>query len=494
MTDNITLMQFFHWYYPADGSLWNWFKSESPNLEKMGINGVWLPPAYKAISGEDVGYATYDLFDLGEFDQKGSVRTKYGTRKEYLDAVKTARRHGIFVLADVVFNHKAGADEKERIPVRKVNPDNRNEFTSDRYEIDAYTKFTFPGRKGKYSNFIWDWHCFTGVDRADDTGEEAIFSIQNEYGDLWDEMVDDEMGNYDYLMFDDIETRNPSVRDELKRWGEWYLNTVDLGGFRLDAVKHVNAGFLQEWATHVRSVAQKPLLIIGEYWQTNSKDPSATFIEKTGRTIQLFDAVLHMNFHQASKQGKDYDLTKIFDGSLLQSDPSMSITLVDNHDTQPLQALESPVDFWFKPHAYALILLREQGIPCIFFPAVYGAKYKDKGGDGEDHEITLSPVEELKTLLPLRRYKAYGHQRDYLDHANSIGWTREGDDDHPGSGMAVLLSNGTEGFKKMEMGHRHAGKTFKDALGHRPETVTIDEHGWAQFLCNAGSVSVWVPV
>lgn len=492
MTNNITLMQFFHWYYPADGSLWNWLASEAPHLEQAGITGLWLPPAYKAISGQDVGYATYDLYDLGEFDQKGSVPTRYGTRKQYLDAIKAAHRHHIQIIADVVFNHKAGADEKERVPVRKVNPENRNEFISEKYDIDTYTKFTFPGRKGKYSKFTWDWHCFSGVDRADDTGEEAIFSIQNEYGELWEEMIDDELGNYDYLMFDDIETRNPAVREELKKWGQWYLDTANLDGFRLDAVKHINAGFLQEWANHMRSVSKKPLLIIGEFWQTNSRDPSLAFIEKTGRTIQVFDAVLHMNFHHASKQGKNYDLRTIFDGSLAQSDSHMAITLVDNHDTQPLQALESPVDFWFKPHAYALILLREQGTPCIFFPAFYGAKYTDKGQDGADYEITLSPVEELKTLLPLRRHKAYGLQRDYLDHVNTIGWTREGDDEHPGSGLAVLLSNGAEGFKKMEMGARHAGKTFKDALGHRRETVTTDGHGWGEFLCNAGSVSVWV--
>ena len=26
MSNNITLIQFFHWYYPADGSLWNLFE------------------------------------------------------------------------------------------------------------------------------------------------------------------------------------------------------------------------------------------------------------------------------------------------------------------------------------------------------------------------------------------------------------------------------------------------------------------------------------
>ena len=62
---------------------------------------------------------------------------------------------------------------------------------------------------------------------------------------------------------------------------------------------------------------------------------------------------------------------------------------MDNHDTQPLQALESPVEAWFKPLAYALILLRAEGYPCIFYPDYYGASYKDKGKDGNEYEIHL---------------------------------------------------------------------------------------------------------
>ncbi|MGQ7857228.1 alpha-amylase domain-containing protein [Pedobacter sp. WC2501] len=43
-----------------------------------------------------------------------------------------------------------------------------------------------------------------------------------------------------------------------------------------------------------------------------------------------------------------------------------------------------------------------------------------------------------------------------------------------------------------EIGKHFAGKTFVDALGYRQQEVVIDENGWAEFYCNAGSVSVWV--
>src|SRR5215468_10929684 len=98
---NGAMMQFFHWYIPADGSLWNEAASKAKELGEAGFTGVWLPPAYKGTGGgSDVGYGVYDMYDLGEFEQKGSVRTKYGTRAQYLKAVQALQQAGIEVYAD----------------------------------------------------------------------------------------------------------------------------------------------------------------------------------------------------------------------------------------------------------------------------------------------------------------------------------------------------------------------------------------------------------
>ena len=92
-----------------------------------GITDVWLPPAYKAASGkQDAGYGVYDLYDLGEFDQKGSIETKYGTKDEYLKAIYELHKNNIKVYADIVLNHKMGADELEDVFAREAERDNRN--------------------------------------------------------------------------------------------------------------------------------------------------------------------------------------------------------------------------------------------------------------------------------------------------------------------------------------------------------------------------------
>ena len=95
-------------------------------------------------------------------------------------------------------------------------------------------------------------------------------------------------------------------------------------------------------------------------------------------------------------------------------------------------------------------------------------------------------------MSKIRASLAYGLQREHFYHGNCVGWTREGDDEHENSGLAVLMSTGEEGYKEMEIGKKFAGKTFIDALGNREGELVIDENGWAEFHCNAGSVSVWV--
>lgn len=486
---NGVMMQYFHWYVAPDGSLWNELKEKAKELAEVGITSVWLPPAYKGTGGGyDVGYGVYDMFDLGEFDQKGSIRTKYGTKEEYVAAIKVAQEAGIRVYADVVLNHKLGADAAEDVEATPYNPDNRNQAIGEMHTIKAWTHFTFPGRQGKYSKMEWHWWHFDAVDyNAYDEDYDAVYLFKDK---AFDEHVDLEKGAFDYLMGCDLDMENPEVRDELKHWGEWFVDTTNVDGFRFDAVKHVKAGFFPEWLQHCRNYAGRNLFAVGEYW---SYDVEALhhFIHLTGGDVMLFDAPLHYNFSVASTQGSDYDMRQIFDNTLVQQQPALAVTLVDNHDSQPLQALESVVEGWFKPLAYALILLRCEGYPCIFYADYYGAHYTDKGRDGNDHEIWLDSHQWLiDKFLSARREYAYGDQYDYFDHANTIGWTRLGNDEHSG-GMAVVLSNGDAGTKWMEVGQPNC--TYIDITEHISEPVTTNEEGWAEFCCAAGSVSVWIP-
>ncbi len=486
---NGTMMQYFHWYVPADGEYWKQLAQQSAELAQAGFTALWLPPAYKASGGShDVGYGAYDLFDLGEFDQKGTVRTKYGTRAEYVAGIDAAHQAGLQVYADCVFNHKNGGDAEEEFEAVPVGADDRNAPLGSPERIKAWTKFTFPGRQGQYSQMVWTHAHFDSINHnMFKPGDSTVYRISQK---KFETDVDLRHGNYDFLMACDLDTSMPEVCEELNRWGTWCLDTTGVDGFRLDAVKHVRASFFAEWLDHVRCYARKDLFTVGEYW---SEDLSSLhwFLSRTGGRISLFDVPLHYNFHRASKQGSSYDLRQILDNTLVQQQPALAVTFVDNHDSQPLQALESVVEDWFKPLAYALILLRQGGYPCVFSADYFGAHYVDKGKDGQEHEIWLDSHRWLiDQFLQARQRYAYGAQYEYFKERDRIGWTRLGDADHPG-GMAVLMSNGARGSQWMEVGQAKA--RFQDSTGHIKEIVETNEWGWGEFRCGGGSVSVWVP-
>jgi alpha-amylase len=485
---NGTMMQFFHWYIPPDGNHWENLKNSAQELADAGITGLWLPPAYKASGGGyDVGYGVYDLFDLGEFDQKGSVRTKYGTKEQYIAAIKAAQAAGMQVYADGVFNHKNGGDEVEAVEAIPVAFDNRNYEVGGLQTIKIWTHFNFPGRGDKYSSMKWHWWHFDSVNHnSDRPGDSTIYRLKDKQ---FETGVDPRLGNYDFLMACDLDMGVDQVRGELKYWGEWFLNTTGVDGFRLDAVKHIRAWFFNEWLDHLRHYTQRNLFAVGEYW-ADDIEALHWFIKETGGRMALFDVPLHYNFHRASKSGGHYDMRRILDGTLTQQQPALACTFVDNHDSQPLQALESWVESWFKPLAYAIILLRREGYPCVFYADYYGAHYRDRGRDGSEYEIWLDSHQWIiNKLLDARQHYAYGDQYTYFDHPDLIGWTRLGDETHP-KAMAVLLSDGAGGSKWMEVGRPNT--TFRDLTEHIKDPIRTNEWGWGEFYCNGGSVSVWV--
>lgn len=472
------MMQYFEWYLPENAFFWERAQTQAKELKEAGVDMLWLPPAYKGASGDkSIGYDVYDTYDLGEFDQKGSVRTKYGTKDEYLKAVKALQKQGIEVLADIVLNHMMGADDTEVVRAEEDASDNREQRIAETKEITAWTKFTFPGRNGKYSQFCWDYTNFSGTDWDQAEGRNGIFLFE---GKTWNRETDGENGNYDYLMGADLDTDNPETVKAVTDWGKWYLDTVHMDGFRLDAIKHISFDFYREWLAKMREHAGRDFFAVGEYW---GRDVNALkhYLDVTNYSLSLFDVPLHFNLCNASNSDGQYDMAQILQGTLINQCPENAVTFVDNHDTQPGQALESFIPSWFKPTAYALILLQKNGIPCVFYGDYYGVPHNN-----------IPPVTNIKRLMYLRKCFAYGEQIDYFDDKDVVGFVRQGDTEHVDSGMAVIFTDSCGSSKRMQVGKSFAGCKFYDALGALSETVCIDEDGFGEFKVGDGSVSVWV--
>lgn len=553
---NGIMFQFFHWFskdadpHQDNELLWVFLKEQADHLRQIGVDAVWIPPVYKGSSGGySTGYDVYDVYDLGEFDSRGTVRTKYGSKQQLHDAVNalhgfdTSRdgtlerdesKRYLQVYGDIVLNHRAGGDEDDYWQAVRVDKDNRTHerlepgFESGLIEIKAYTKFDFPARGNKYSSFKWSSRHFDSVDTTSQIRQnDAVFSeaggndgkyiyryLYNESGYLppvknFEKWVSLEKGNFDFLTGADYDYGRWDVKEEMKYWGEWLVKEIGLDGVRLDAVKHITAGFIRHWVGHVRARTGNPLFAVGEYIAGDTQTLHNYLSEVTAtydypQDISLFDFPLRFMFRNASWEGEAFDLRALNYNTLMSEQSAKAVTFVENHDYQFGREMNSHVQEWFKPLAYAFILLRERGYPCIFFPDYYGSDDKDS------HQGQPAGRGYLDLLMKLRKQFALGEERYYAQR-NVAGWVRMGGVDGAKGAMAVTINNsfGNVGSIRMNTGRLNkrfyhlatiklAGSEFVvvrnryDMYGDKAEGVWTDANGEADFLADGGAAAIWI--
>lgn len=165
-------------------------------------------------------------------------------------------------------------------------------------------------------------------------------------------------------------------------------------------------------------------------------------------------------------------------------------TFIRLHDTQPGQEMDTCINKAFMAHAYSFILLRKDGIPCVFFGDLYGL----------EKPIREAPMTKLPDLVLARRLFAFGQQKDYFESSDCIGWVRHGTPDKP-YGMAVVMSwaeevpevsDDEDDVPRIRMKIGSAGESFIDILGWEKSKVVIDESGVGSFPCGWNSMGVYV--
>ena len=499
------MLQTFSWRTPGDGDFWKRLGEQGQRLAEAGYTHLWCPPPCKGAGGPaDRGYGLYDLYDLGEFDQKGGVRTRYGRKEELIRAVAALKECGLVPLADVVLNHRMGADAEETFEVQEVSVEDRTRDLGEPFELTAWTGYTFPGRLGKGddaagepNNFRWHWHHLTAVDQkpeGDESDGPRLFRISDK---AFEADVDQEFGNADFLMGCDVDLDQEDVRQELFRWGDWFLGETGFSGFRFDAAKHMSRGFLSAFLDHVRGDDGNHFAV-SEY---GSGDPDAirSFLDLAGGRTQAFDFPLHYKFAAAGAAmngGGELDLTTLFEGTVVQTHPDLAVTFVDNHDSDPAQEVGGWVADAFKPHAYAAVLLRAGGLPCVFGGDVdflrAGVGLPGNEGDAAPDAPPLTNHSVvIERLMDARRRFGFGAQEDLTVEPTHRGWIRRGTDDHPGV-MVVVLNAGNEEVTVPADTDR-PGEAFRELVrpDEEPEVVA-GEDGHAGFACPPRDVAVWV--
>jgi len=445
---NGVMMQGFYWNVPTSTTAGDWWQnlgSKAAELSTAGFTAIWLPPAYKGGGGLDCGYGVYDRYDLGEFNQKGTIATRYGTLAHLTSAITSFHGKGIQVYEDIVMNHLMNADYSEVINGNTV-----------------WTGFNYPGRGNTYSAFKWNASLMNGYQ-----GGGGVWYQWN----AWDFSPYDNGDAYDNLMGCEIRYNNcPAVVTETINWGKWITTKLGLDGYRCDAVKHIYTPFLNNWFDNVKGTK----FAVSEAW-LNSVQQLQDYAASTGGRTSLFDVPLHYAFKAMSDGNGSWDMRGLEFAGFTEANGPLSVSFVENHDTDTPGGLYSPV-INLKGLAYAYILMREKGYPCVF--------YKDY------YEYGMGAM--IKTLIAIRKANAYGAAYEYTsnDDADLYVYSRAGDSTH--KGLLELLNDGGS-TRSTGVTTPFKNATLTDKTGNFAGTVTTDANGYGVFKVNPRSYSVWVP-
>src|ERR1700678_3555047 len=97
------MMQAFYWDAPIHekqaGNWWNLIAERVEARGKSWFNALWFPPVSKGSDHRSMGYDPYDYWDLGDYDQKGGVKTLYGNRAELEALIAKAHENGLVLYA-----------------------------------------------------------------------------------------------------------------------------------------------------------------------------------------------------------------------------------------------------------------------------------------------------------------------------------------------------------------------------------------------------------
>jgi glycosidase len=201
---------------------------DSTSTRDLGASCVWLMPV-----AESPSYHGYDVSDYYH------VNPDYGTTDDFLRFVAEAHRRGIRVLVDMVLNHSSSQHPNFEAALHdSVTP------------YRTWYRFSpKPLGKGPWGEVAW---------HRSPVRDEYYYGV-----------FSSEMPDLDY--------HTPEVREEAKRIAKYWLESMGVDGFRLDAVPYLveddgcqigcdgTHDFLREYAAYIRGIAPEAYTV-GEVW------------------------------------------------------------------------------------------------------------------------------------------------------------------------------------------------------------------------------------
>ena len=525
------------------GGDWRGLADHLDYIKDLGVTTLWISPIVKNVETDaDVdsyhGYWAQDLTKLNPH---------FGDISDLRRLTAKAHDNGLKIVLDIVTNHMGqlfyydtnlnGHPDQYiggsgQLPVVASNsPISRiTEYDPD-WDPAGVQAFTSLGPAGRAPIiFIQD----QSINRIPPAGILGTARAYHGFGRIlnYDDPAQRELGDFPGGL-KDVATEIPEVRAELiDKYTRW-VELVDLDGFRIDTVKHVEHDFWTEFATKVRqrlkAQGKNRFLMFGEAFDGNDQllgsytapgmlDGVFYFSQHYSVFRDVFenasDATAQRGTDQIEKlwaqRRVNYNDEPQVDGTGVPPARSL-VNFMDNHDV-------SRFLFNAKGNKEALrnaltLLMTEEGIPCLY----YGTEQEFSGGnDPANREVLwntgftrsndtfqhFSKLARLRAQYPsLRRGDtnvvwSSSHTGNEED-AGIIAYERAGGDAADAYALVIVNSNDrkdsstSNGDAKMKL--TAGGITLVDVLNPEQEIFAVPDSGEIRITVPKQRARILVP-
>ncbi|MEP7142651.1 MAG: alpha-amylase family glycosyl hydrolase [Ferruginibacter sp.] len=410
------------------------FKGVQQQLEyiaSLGAGAIWISPVLKNSKPDHFaynyhGYSTQDFMTVDE--RFGSDGTSETAEKELIELVEEAHARGLYVILDIVINHATEAFDYE------IDGGVKNIFSNEAImngpfgsepPIEWLNGFGFPRSDWRNTlpspdtlspdDAIWpkdlqraDFFRRRGNKISDAPGPGGFAT--GDFGTMRQMVVEYEANSSDQKALRDKYGINP-VLSILIRTYQYLVAKLDIDGFRIDTVKYVAPGKVENFGNAIRefalSIGKKNFFMFGEIY--DDEKTIAKFVGRHSTDTDSFgiDAALDFPLFFAlpgvAKGNIGVEaISGIFKDRKSQEKGLLSthaeagryfVTFLDNHDQN--ERFNHPRT----PEEQVLLGLTTQfclqGIPCIY----YGTEQGLNGTKDTDGNPVLDSNESVREAI-----------------------------------------------------------------------------------------------
>jgi glycosidase len=326
-------------------------------FEALGITSIWVTPPIKNqwYEGNYGGFHGYWASDFTQVDPH------FGTIAKYKEFVALAHSKGIRVIQDIVVNH-----------------------------VGDY--FTVTGSPYTYGGTNWKLNT---VSKPTTAPVQLPWSLNNPnifmeeellYNSFyhWTPPISDynnpsQTLTYQCSSLDDMNTDNQVVQNLLRGYFRYWIDKVDIDGFRVDTVKYVDPKFFEGFVNstsagnlgireYAKTLGKNDFILFGEAWSND--DTLVSSYTQSSAGVQRLDSMIYFPLNTALRDvfgsGKSTSaLTAVLNNraSAGYANPEKLVTFVDNHDMARFSSIATAS---MNKAAYAFIMTIP-GIPQIYY-------------------------------------------------------------------------------------------------------------------------------